>query len=260
MGVTCFNPGSFANDGTFVAYRPATREAEMSSVWYPQFAKSTSKLRRFACVLCTHVCSPGNLIDPRDDILSYKIISWQIPLTSPAVHFVPAPPSQGNSLQPTWYLHKWVLATEQVTAIRRSITSSWLLWVNHWCKGLLSCLKDLQWSGTLQELLRVASDQTFSGLGTNLSTSIAHVGIDPHIAYAWRPYKWNEWQGQHSSSILPACFQRAFDSIVGTIFLLLLMSRCRNPPTSWGGRFSRKIISIQSVQGLHIYLSCQTLD
>ncbi|CAK9863769.1 unnamed protein product [Sphagnum jensenii] len=32
MGVTCFNPGSFANDGTFVAYRPATREAEMSSV------------------------------------------------------------------------------------------------------------------------------------------------------------------------------------------------------------------------------------
>jgi len=61
-------------------------------------------------------------------------------------------------------------------------------------------------------------------------------------------------------SILPACFQRAFDSIVGTIFLPLFMSRCRNPPTSWGGRFSRKIISIQSVQGSHIYLSCQTLD
>ncbi len=101
MGVTCFNPGSFANDGTFVAYRPATREAEMSSVWYPQFAKSTSKLWRFACVFCTHVCSPGNLIDPHDDILSSKTISWQIPLTSSAVHFVPAPPSQSNILRPT---------------------------------------------------------------------------------------------------------------------------------------------------------------
>jgi len=254
MGVTCFNPGSFANDGTFVAYRPATREAEMSSVWYPQFAKSTSKLRRFACVLCTHVCSPGNLIDPHDDILSYKTISWQIPLTSSAVHFVPAPPSQGNILQPTWYLHKWVLATKQVTAIRHSNMSSWLLWVNHWCKGLLSCLKkDLRWFGTLQELLWVASDQTFSGLGSNLSTSSAHVGMINFYCFCL-----SEMNGR--GSILPACFQRAFDSIVGIIFLPLLMSRCRNPPTSWGRRFSRKIISIQSVQGSHIYLSCQTLD
>ncbi len=158
-------------------------------------------------VFCTHVCSPGNLIDPHDDILSYKTISWQISLTLSGVHFVPAPPLQGNSLQPSWYLHKWVLATKQVTAIRHSNTSSWLLWVNHWCKGLLSCLKkDLWWSGTLQELLCVASAQTFSGLGTNLSTSIARVGIDPPIAYAWRPYKWNEWQGQHSSSMLPKSF------------------------------------------------------
>lgn len=32
MGVTCSNPGSFANDGTFIAYRPATREMEVSAV------------------------------------------------------------------------------------------------------------------------------------------------------------------------------------------------------------------------------------
>eukprot|EP01018_Ginkgo_biloba_P028571 Gb_41127 [translate_table: standard] len=31
-GVTCFNPGSFANDGTFVAYRPATQEVELSAL------------------------------------------------------------------------------------------------------------------------------------------------------------------------------------------------------------------------------------
>ena len=32
MGVTCFNPGSFASDDTFIAYRPATREVEMSAI------------------------------------------------------------------------------------------------------------------------------------------------------------------------------------------------------------------------------------
>lgn len=32
MGVTCFNPGSFANDSTFIAYRPATKEVEVSAV------------------------------------------------------------------------------------------------------------------------------------------------------------------------------------------------------------------------------------
>lgn len=31
-GVTCLNPGSFSNDGTFAAYRPCTREAELSTV------------------------------------------------------------------------------------------------------------------------------------------------------------------------------------------------------------------------------------
>lgn len=31
-GVTCINPGSFSNDGTFAAYRPCTREAELSTV------------------------------------------------------------------------------------------------------------------------------------------------------------------------------------------------------------------------------------
>ncbi|KAJ7560741.1 hypothetical protein O6H91_04G143500 [Diphasiastrum complanatum] len=31
-GVTCFNPGSFTNDGTFVAYRPATQEPELSAI------------------------------------------------------------------------------------------------------------------------------------------------------------------------------------------------------------------------------------
>lgn len=31
-GITCFNPGSFANDGTFVAYRPATQEVELSAL------------------------------------------------------------------------------------------------------------------------------------------------------------------------------------------------------------------------------------
>eukprot|EP00850_Spirogloea_muscicola_P003249 SM000013S26418 [mRNA] locus=s13:198863:202689:- [translate_table: standard] len=31
-GIVTFNPGSFANDGTFVAYRPATRQPELSQV------------------------------------------------------------------------------------------------------------------------------------------------------------------------------------------------------------------------------------
>ena len=32
QGVTCSNPGSFANDGTFIAYRPAAREVEVCAV------------------------------------------------------------------------------------------------------------------------------------------------------------------------------------------------------------------------------------
>ncbi|XP_058079436.1 DNA polymerase epsilon subunit B [Magnolia sinica] len=31
-GVTCFNPGSFSNDSTFVAYRPCTQEVELSAL------------------------------------------------------------------------------------------------------------------------------------------------------------------------------------------------------------------------------------
>ncbi|KAH7285268.1 hypothetical protein KP509_33G019600 [Ceratopteris richardii] len=31
-GLTCINPGSFANDGTFIAYRPAISEAELSAI------------------------------------------------------------------------------------------------------------------------------------------------------------------------------------------------------------------------------------
>ncbi|MCO5615087.1 hypothetical protein L7F22_069375 [Adiantum nelumboides] len=31
-GLTCINPGSFANDGTFIAYRPSTGEAELSAI------------------------------------------------------------------------------------------------------------------------------------------------------------------------------------------------------------------------------------
>ncbi|XP_056164092.1 DNA polymerase epsilon subunit B-like [Syzygium oleosum] len=31
-GITCFNTGSFSNDGTFVAYRPCTREVELSAL------------------------------------------------------------------------------------------------------------------------------------------------------------------------------------------------------------------------------------
>lgn len=31
-GLTCINPGSFANDGTFIAYRPASSEAELSAI------------------------------------------------------------------------------------------------------------------------------------------------------------------------------------------------------------------------------------
>ncbi|GFS44876.1 DNA polymerase epsilon subunit B2 [Actinidia rufa] len=31
-GITCFNPGSFSNDSTFVAYRPCTREVELSAL------------------------------------------------------------------------------------------------------------------------------------------------------------------------------------------------------------------------------------
>lgn len=29
-GITCFNPGSFSSDGTFIAYRPCTQEVELS--------------------------------------------------------------------------------------------------------------------------------------------------------------------------------------------------------------------------------------
>nr|CAD1836352.1 unnamed protein product [Ananas comosus var. bracteatus] len=31
-GITCFNPGSFSNDNTFAAYRPCTREVELSAL------------------------------------------------------------------------------------------------------------------------------------------------------------------------------------------------------------------------------------
>ncbi|KAK3123625.1 hypothetical protein QOZ80_8AG0633800 [Eleusine coracana subsp. coracana] len=31
-GITCFNPGSFANDSTFAAYRPCTKEVELSAL------------------------------------------------------------------------------------------------------------------------------------------------------------------------------------------------------------------------------------
>ncbi|KAL0356392.1 UNVERIFIED_CONTAM: DNA polymerase epsilon subunit B [Sesamum radiatum] len=31
-GITCFNPGSFSNDFTFVAYRPCSQEVELSAV------------------------------------------------------------------------------------------------------------------------------------------------------------------------------------------------------------------------------------
>ncbi|XP_065876273.1 DNA polymerase epsilon subunit B-like isoform X1 [Euphorbia lathyris] len=31
-GITCFNPGSFSNDNTFVAYRPCTKEVEFSAL------------------------------------------------------------------------------------------------------------------------------------------------------------------------------------------------------------------------------------
>ncbi|KAL3574921.1 hypothetical protein D5086_023022 [Populus alba] len=31
-GITCFNPGSFSNDSTFVAYRPCTQEVELSAL------------------------------------------------------------------------------------------------------------------------------------------------------------------------------------------------------------------------------------
>ncbi|XP_022137711.1 DNA polymerase epsilon subunit B isoform X2 [Momordica charantia] len=31
-GITCFNPGSFSNDGTFVAYRPCNQEVELSAL------------------------------------------------------------------------------------------------------------------------------------------------------------------------------------------------------------------------------------
>ncbi|CAA7400803.1 unnamed protein product [Spirodela intermedia] len=31
-GITCFNPGSFSRDGTFAAYRPCTREVELSAL------------------------------------------------------------------------------------------------------------------------------------------------------------------------------------------------------------------------------------
>ncbi|CAH9061095.1 unnamed protein product [Cuscuta epithymum] len=31
-GITCFNPGSFSTDGTFVAYRPCNREVELSAL------------------------------------------------------------------------------------------------------------------------------------------------------------------------------------------------------------------------------------
>lgn len=31
-GITCFNPGSFSSDSTFVAYRPCTQEVEFSAL------------------------------------------------------------------------------------------------------------------------------------------------------------------------------------------------------------------------------------
>ncbi|XP_010276251.1 PREDICTED: DNA polymerase epsilon subunit B isoform X2 [Nelumbo nucifera] len=31
-GITCFNPGSFSNDSTFIAYRPCTQEVELSAL------------------------------------------------------------------------------------------------------------------------------------------------------------------------------------------------------------------------------------
>jgi DNA polymerase epsilon subunit 2 len=31
-GITCFNPGSFANECTFAAYRPCTKEVELSAL------------------------------------------------------------------------------------------------------------------------------------------------------------------------------------------------------------------------------------
>lgn len=31
-GTTCFNPGSFSNDSTFVVYRPCNQEVELSAV------------------------------------------------------------------------------------------------------------------------------------------------------------------------------------------------------------------------------------
>lgn len=31
-GITCFNPGSFSNDDSFIAYRPCTREVELCEV------------------------------------------------------------------------------------------------------------------------------------------------------------------------------------------------------------------------------------
>lgn len=31
-GITCFNPGSFANDSTFVVYRPCNQEVELSAL------------------------------------------------------------------------------------------------------------------------------------------------------------------------------------------------------------------------------------
>ncbi len=255
MGVTCFNPGSFANDGTFIAYRPATREAEMSSVWYPQFAKSTSKLWRFACVFCSHVCSPGNLIDPHDEILSYKTISWQIPLTSSAVHLhhlhkvIFCNPlgicTNGYLQQSKWQpldiptrpadFYEWTIGAK----------ASWAAW-RRTCGDPEPCKNC--WGWLLTKLFQVWVPICPLLL---LMLELIHLLLMPEGLMS-------EMNGR--GSILPAYFQRAFDSIVGTIFLLLLMSRCRNPPTSWGGRFSRKIISIQSVQGLHIYLSCQTID
>lgn len=31
-GITCFNPGSFSREGTFVAYYPCTQEVELSAL------------------------------------------------------------------------------------------------------------------------------------------------------------------------------------------------------------------------------------
>lgn len=31
-GTTCFNPGSFSTDNTFVAYRPSTQDVELSKL------------------------------------------------------------------------------------------------------------------------------------------------------------------------------------------------------------------------------------